>query len=1500
MKVVNSPTAQCYIWHMKNFALFTGLLFASFHLIGQGIDTANVPIWVQMMDDPSANFYETQKAFNTYFEGRERQPGDGWMVFRRWENHWKDHVDQEGKLVDVTKYAEAFEAYKILDNQSNTQGIESENGAWEEVGPIAKPDNGTGQPNGNGRLNAICFHPTDEDIIWVGAASGGLWKTADGGQTWSSNTDDLASLGVSSIVINPNNTNIMYMGTGDRDAGDAPGRGVFKSTDGGQSWTQSNSGMGNREVSHMIMHPTNPSYILAATSGGIYRTQNAGSTWTLESNTSFFKDIKYKPGSSTVVYATETSGTAGFYRSTDGGDNWTQITSGLPSNPQRLTIGVSADDPSTIYLLCSIGSAYGGLYKSTNEGLSFSTQSTTPNLMGWAENGSGGGGQGWYDLAIEVDPDDADIVYVGGVNIWKSVNSGVSWNCVGHWVGSSWSSGYSAASVHADQHWFAYSPVNGVLYACNDGGLYYTDDDGATWPEISDGLGIAQIYKIGVSQQTHEFVINGYQDNGTALWDNNLFRTERGGDGMECIIDYSDDNFVYASVYYGNIARSTNNGYSFGGFAANNTNGITESGAWVTPYILDKDDPNIMFIGYKNVWRTTTAKQGSVSFSAISNGLAGSNSSNMRQLRQSKVDGNRLFAIRSDNKFFRSDNVLSSSPTWTDLTSYLPVSGTLRDVETDPYDNDILWIAINNQIWKSNNGGTSWSNITGSLPNLSYNTIVADPLSNGGLYAGGYAGIYYIDNSLSNWISFYDDFPDNVQVRELEIYHPQGNWQGSRIRAATYGRGLWESDLYDPGTLDPMAFMNISVDSTDICSLDTIQLYNNSAYGVDSTLWEILPTSSVTYVNGTSDTSMNPIIVLSDTGYYTVKLKVTNGNGSDSIVADSAIIVSPGLSFPWYDDFEEDTPCGSGGCATSCEVVNWKNVPNGNGDEIDWRPDNEGTPWSDVNYNGANTGPSNDYDPGTYEGHYLYISSYPPYTTCYNKLALLESPCLSLDNVTSPEIKFAFHMFGYGPWMNDLDVDVLSNGSWTNIWTQTGANLGDQWNVDSVSLNAYIGEAVKLRFAGTSGDNWLGDIAIDGIELTAAPYADFSVSDTFPCLNETVALTDESSQTPTSWSWTISPNTFNYVNGTSNSSQNPQIEFTAGGAYTVVLFATNQYGNDFESKAGIITVNVPEASLTSGVTSNTFCNEDTIDFNVNESGYPIYEFFKNNISFQIGSSETASTTGFNAGDQFFAVVTDSSGCLGTSNVITLSIYPTPTSAFVSSDDDDEICEGDTVKFTALNTTLSNYDFQLNTVSEQSSSSNQWSTSTLISNDEVWVIFTDSNGCQNSTDTIATSVLPLPATPNISAILDSLECSIPGEIYRWQFDDSTSTTNSQVVPKYGDGNYRVRIFEGGCWSAWSEPFIITGFEGIDDLSVKVYPSPATDIVFIEFINGFNSDKASVKLIDMSGRLVLEQDLRFVNAVNRLELPINEIASGVYTIVLTVDSKNYAVPIVKERR
>lgn len=1524
-----------------------------------------------MMDDPNANFAEVQKAFEMYFEGRERQPGDGWKVFKRWENQWKDQLDEDGTLKDMAAEAEKYEQWLIQYNQSKGDGIESATGNWEEIGPITQPQNGTGQPNGNGRLNAICFHPTNPDKFWVGAPAGGLWATVDGGATWTSNTDNLSSLGISAILINPNDTNVMYMGTGDRDAGDAPGRGVYKSTDGGNTWVQSNTGMGNREVGHMIMHPSNSSYILAATSGGIYRTQNAGATWTLESSSQFFKDIKFNPDNPNIVYATETSGQAGFYRSANAGNTWTLITSGLPATSQRYSIGVSEADPNVVYLVRSIGSAYGGLYKSTNAGVSFTTQSTTPNILSWGEfpPQTGGGGQGWYDLAIEVDPNDANIVYVGGVNIFKSTNSGVNWDCVAHWVGSA-----TAAAVHADHHWFAYNPVDGRLYSANDGGLHYTTNGGNTWTELSSGLGIAQIYKIGMSKTTYAKVLNGYQDNGTALWDGNIFRTERGGDGMESVIDHTNDNIMYASVYYGNIARSTNNGNSFGGFAANGTNGITEQGAWVTPYILDNENSDIMFIGYKNVWRTTTATQGNVTFTAISNSLAGSNGWNMRQLRQSKVNGNRLFAIRSDNRFFRSDNALAASPTWLDLTSSLPASGALRDVETDPHNNNTIWISRGNDIWKSTNSGSTWSNISANLPDLSFNTIIADPNSYGGLYVAATSGIYYTDDSLANWVTYADSFPDNVPTRELDIYHASGNWENSKIRAATYGRGLWESELYSNTNYLPLAIADWDKDSTDLCESDTIQLWNNSAYGVDSTHWTITPMSGVTYVNGTSDTSRNPQIVIAEVGQYDVKLYVENTNGADSVETSNAIEVSGGLEFPWFDDFETNIGCGEWGCATTCDVDDWINVTNGIEDDVDWRVDFGGTPSS-------GTGPSVDMNPGTAQGNYLYIES----SGCASQEALLESPCINLNNITAPEIKFGYHMFGWNAWFNDLHVDIRSNGTWTNLWTENGANLGDQWNLDSISLSSYIGENVKLRFRGMSGIGWQADMAIDNIALTAAPETDFTATDTFPCLGQMVGFTDLSTQNPNSWTWVITPNTVTYLNGTNSSSQNPQIRFDEEGVYQVMLISSNQYGGNTEVKQGYIEVIIPDPTLASNDPLNQFCLEDSAVFSISDTSFTNVNFFLNGVLDQFGSSiEYSPATGVNDGDEVYVVVTNQDGCSGSSDTITVTVFDSPASgltsnaedetichgdevefsatnqgltqyaffintdtmqngpsfqcttmelldqdevysifydsngcmgvtesivmtvndlpitSLTSSDEDNEICDGDTVTFMATNQSLVNYDFMISGSSAQSSSSFSYTAPNLTNGDAAWVRVTDDNDCEANSDTITTTVLPLPPTPAITAILDSLECTIPAELYGWEINDSATNVTTRRHQKVGDASYKVRIYQGGCWSAWSEPFIITGFNNLDNFKVKVYPSPTNDIVFIEVLDGYTGGGIDLKLIDLNGRLVFESnDIQFDNSA-RTQISLQSLADGVYNIILDTEQKNFAVPIVKESR
>jgi photosystem II stability/assembly factor-like uncharacterized protein len=1198
---------------MKYFPLLLVSIAFTVGVSAQSVDTSQVPVWIDMMQDPNANFFETQRAFERYWDGRPREKGDGYKVFKRWEWYWSQRVDEQGFLPAPNATAETYEAWRIAYNQQMT-GIESEGGDWVEVGPRFKPTNGTGQPNGNGRVNYIAFHPSNQNIFWVGSPSGGLWKTVNGGVSWTTLTDNLPTLGVSSILIDSTNLNVIYIGTGDRDAGDAPGLGVYKSTNGGQSFNASNSGMGTLTVGQMLMHPTNSNLILAATSGGIFRSTNAGSSWTLVSpNADNFKDMQFKPNDPNVVYATETSGAAGLWRSTNAGQTWSPVSNGLPGNGQRFAIGVTPADPNVVYILCSIGSEYGGLYLSTDAGLSFSTQSTSPNILSWSESppSSGGGGQGWYDLPIAIDPNDEDVVYVGGVNIFKSSNAGVSWDCSAHWVGSA-----TAASVHADHHWLAFSPLNGRLYDCNDGGVYYTSNGGSTWPEISDSLGISQIYKIGVSQNTHALVINGYQDNGTAIWDNTSFRTERGGDGMECIIDPGTDNVMYASVYFGNIARSTNNGFSFGTFAGENINGITEGGAWVTPYIVDQNDPEIMFIGYKNVWRTLDAYASTPTFTAISNSLAGSNSSNMRQLRQSKVNPNRLFALRSDNKLFRSDNALGSSPTWTDLTSNLPSGSTIVDVETSPNNNNKLWIIRSNMVYQSTDGGSNWSNISGNLPAISKNCLVADPYTNGGLYVGTDAGVYYKDNNLSSWVPFDDGLPTTAEITELEIYHVPGDWSARRLRAGTYGRGLWESDLYDPGNWPPFAIGDYELNGASACDPGVLTLLSTSAYGVDSLHWSVYPSSGAVFVNNTTANSNPAKLTFTEPGFYDVYLYVENNYG-----ADSALVIN---------NFQVTTPA----------------------------------------------------------------------------------------------------------------AVLLPN-----------------------AVNAFYCE---------------GDTAI--------------------------------------------------------------------------------------------------------ITSNI--------------GMSSYNFYLNGVLIQVGGNNVVTIPNVEPNDVVSVEIIDPNGCTDDTQ-LDLNVQPSPTSVLTSNAGFD-ICEGDTVTFNNNGQGLASQTFMLNSNPVQAG--NTWTTDDLVDGDSVRVALTDTVGCTGLSNLVIMDVFPLPATPTILNLLDSLQCTVVGDFYQWKRNDTTTMVTSQAYPNPNDATYTVRLYENGCWSLWSEPIVVTGtgVSELEKLSLIIYPSPAHSKLFIRQQQAMTTQVNSIQLIDMSGRTVLSIKQVDWTGESPLELDIQHLATGVYSILIETDREKIALPIVKEMR
>ncbi|MCB9231756.1 MAG: T9SS type A sorting domain-containing protein [Bacteroidia bacterium] len=1042
-------------------ALFFFALIAAFGKI-----SAQAPKWVDMMQDPNAIFSETVAEFEAYFQDRPTGKSTGYKAFRRWQWHMQDHLGPEGNQSGWQNVVKELNQY-YADHPEATDKRNSTSGSWSVMGPTILPI-ASGQPAGLGRITAIAFHPTDPNTIYAGAPAGGIWKTTDYGVTWNYFNNGLASLGVSSIVVHPTNPNIIYIGTGDRDAGDSPGLGVWRTTDGGSTWNSWNSGMGNRTVYEIIMHPSNANIMIAATNNNIYRTVNGGSTWTLQFSGHNCKDMAMNPTDPNTMYACGTN----YYRSTDNGQNWTQITTGVPTGIQRMALGVSANNPAIVYLFAGDGAGFDGLYRSTNSGLSFTQRSSTPNLFGYGTTG-GTGSQAWYDCVMIADPANANHIFTGGVNIWESADGGVNWTIASHWTGSG-----GVPPVHADQHVMEYSPHTGALFAGHDGGINYTTDGGTSWNEISDGLVISQIYKLGQSQTLKSLVVNGFQDNGTSFTRNSVWTRYLGGDGMECAVDPKDFNVIYGEYYYGIMVRSLDGGASGGTIADNGVNGINESGAWVTPFKLNPINPDTMYLGMANIWRSfnvrTAPASNAVTWTRISN-FGGT--STIRDLDVARSNTNVVYVARNGtDKFFRSNNANAGAPTWTNLTASLPVNSTPKDIEVHPTNPNKLWIAINNDIYQSVNAGASWTLFSGTLPNVALNSIVFDRLSPvEAMYVGMDGGVFYRDNTLADWVSFSNGFPQ-VEVTELEIYYDPECRGEDMLRASTYGRGLWESDLRDPGTLAPQACFTAT--PLEACLGSVVTFEDKSAYNPTSWSWSISP-ATFTFVNSTNANSQNPQVTFSAAGTYNITLTATNANGNDVVVRNGYITITGSPSvLPITEDFETMGLCGTASdCGvTVCGLSNgWENLVNGTEDDIDWRINEGSTP-------STGTGPTMDANPGTITGNYAYTEA----SACSGNTAIMLSPCLDLTGAVNPELIFSYHMLGSN--MGELHLDVLSAGNWVlDEMTPLSGDQGGAWLARTVSLLPYAGSVIKIRFRGITGGGFASDIALDNMIIRESP-----------------------------------------------------------------------------------------------------------------------------------------------------------------------------------------------------------------------------------------------------------------------------------------------------------------------------------------------------------------------------------------------------------------------------
>ncbi len=867
-------------------------------------DYSTNPRWIEMMQDPNANFFDVQRAFYQYWANRPTHRGDGYKPFKRWENYWMTRINPDGSFPPAGQIY--YEYMRFASEQPEESGYKSGNANWLELGPKTRVDGGG--YSGLGRLNAIAVSPADTSIVYVGSPSGGLWRTTNGGQQWEVLTDKMPSMGVSSILVHPTKPGELLVGTGDRDHGDARGIGVIHSSDGGNTWEMYNKGMGEITVGMMDRSDSDPNFILASANGGIYKTTDGGANWVLKfaAPGATFKDVKFKPGNSNIAYCTSV-GANGFYRSEDAGETWVQVpgTNGVLAKG-RMVIGVTPAASNLVYLLCSNG-PYAGCYVSQDDGQTFIVQSTTPNILGYSSDGSDTGSQAWYDLCISVDATNAQIVYVGGVNLWRSDNGGKNWKLIGHWTGS------GATEIHADQHTFFYNAANRRLYAGNDGGVYFTDNHGSSWKEITKGLGIGQIYRLGVSVTNPYKTVTGFQDNGSATWTGHEWLTTGGGDGMESAVDPTDYLYSYTTIYYGSITQNVFNG-SGRQVGGKGFGGITEDGAWVTPYLIHESDGNTMIAGYKNVWITHDLKNSSaVLWKKISNNLAGTNDVYMVALEQSPAEPKMLFASRQDRKLFRTDDFSVAAPVWTDLSSGLPINSIVTDIECNPYDPQTVYITIGRKVYKSADKGQTWTDISGSLPAVAMNTIFFDESSNEGLYVGSDAGVYFRDAGMNDWVFYNTNLPASVEITELEAYYDHLDRSRSRLRASTFGRGLWETPLAASYPVLPATFL------TAVNGKNKINLYWNAPFYPEYVTNYKIYRNNVQYDVSTSPYYTDDNVQQNtDYTYYIVAVYAgsTQAKPSNSV----STILADAVSLPYLVDFEP----GTAGWAPGKTVNGWK------------------------------------------------------------------------------------------------------------------------------------------------------------------------------------------------------------------------------------------------------------------------------------------------------------------------------------------------------------------------------------------------------------------------------------------------------------------------------------------------------------------------------------------------------------------------------------------------
>jgi len=670
-----------------------------------------------------------------------------------------------------------------------------------------------GPTNIGGRISDIEFDPINPNIVYAGAATGGVFKSTDIGVSWLPVFDNQANLSIGDIAVDPLNSNIVYVGTGEANGGhnNFPGGGVYKSANGGISW-QSIGLKNTVSIGRILIDPSDPQRILVAAVGsyfapnperGVYRSENSGRSWErvlFISDSTGAIDLIMDPKNPSRLMAAmwervrgPNSGhlygeSSGLYRSFDGGDKWEYLgpNNGLPDPVQntvgRIGLALSASNPDTVYAIYTDGSSYFGLYRTYDFGENWSDADTSKTLK------NGFGGFSWYFGQLRIHPVNPEIIYVMDVSFIRSIDGSQTWPIV-------YGYGGSPAGLHVDHHALAFHPDNpDYLIEGNDGGINISSDAGLSWSKVAD-LPVTQFYEIGLDYQNPQRLYGGTQDNGTLRtktgaandWDQIY-----GGDGFYVNVDFIDPNIIYAESQFGLLGKTIDGGISF--FQVLSGIDQAEPNNWSTPVVMDPNDHLVLYYGTDRIYRTT---DGASSWTPISgdftDGIPGTRLGTVTTIAVSPVNSSIIWAGTDDSHVWVTSDYGNS---WKDVSANLPYRWVTR-VVPDPLNQDIAYVTFSGLKWvdpqphvfRTEDLGQNWTDISNNLPDAPVNALAVNPLNTHNLFVGTDLGAYYSLNYGDSWEYISQNFP-LVSVYDMKI-HPTENY----LAIGTHGRSMYKVDL---------------------------------------------------------------------------------------------------------------------------------------------------------------------------------------------------------------------------------------------------------------------------------------------------------------------------------------------------------------------------------------------------------------------------------------------------------------------------------------------------------------------------------------------------------------------------------------------------------------------------------------------------------------------------------------------------------------------------------